>query len=166
MAAPGTLSLDYQIIPLTEAPSQSVSVTLGNQPCRINVYTKSVNVPIAPPDSIVTDPLPTYENVNPVFVDLYVNDTLVIGGVIALNANLIVRDAYLGFLGDIAICDTSGAGGDPYGVPLRLPPPDLRNWWQRSLPAALGGEYAPAAVAAKCPGLGTRFLMTYWPNLL
>jgi hypothetical protein len=162
---PGALSLNYQIVPLTEAPYQSVSVQLGGQSCTINVYTKSINVPIAPPGGIVTDPEPTYENVNPVFVDLYVNDALVIGGVIALNANLIVRNTYFGFRGDIAICDVSGAGGDPYGVPLRLPPPDLRNWWQRNLPIWLGGEYAPPAIAAKCPGLGTRFLLTYWPNL-
>ena len=32
-------------------------------------------------------------------------------------------------------------------------------------PLFLGGEYAPAAVANSCPGLGTRFLLSYWPNL-
>lgn len=158
------LSYQYQVVPLTEAPYQSVSIGLGGQQCIINIYTKSINVPIAPSRSIATDPNPTYENTNPVFVDLYVNDVLVIGGVIARNGVGIVYDAYLGFLGELSFNDLSGEGADPYGVPLRLPPPDLRNFWQRNLPIWLGGEYAPPSIAAKCPGLGSRFLLTYWPN--
>ena len=157
------MSLAYQLVPLTDAPYQSVSVTLGGQNCTINVYTKSINVPIDPPGSIATDPNPVYENTNPVWVDLYVNDALVIGGVIARDGVSITYDTYLGFIGDISINDTSGAGEDPFGVPFRLPPPDLRNWWQRNAPAVLGGEYAPPAIAASCPGLGTRFLLTFWP---
>lgn len=154
---------DYQIIPLTEAPSQAISVTLGTQPCQINVYTKSINVPIQPPGDIPSDPFPTYGNINPVFLDLYVNDVLIIGGVLCRNETRIVRDAYLGFIGDLAFIDLDG-DSDPYGVPATLPPPDLRNWWQRNVPLWLGGK-APPAVAGRMPGVGTRFILTYWPNL-
>lgn len=155
------LSLDFQIVPVTDAPSQDVTITLGTQPCLIRLYTKSVNAPIE--EAISTSP-PVYENVNPLFLDLFVNDGLVIGGVLCLNGVRIVRDAYLGFTGDLAVIDTSGRGEDPQGVPRRLPPPDLRNFFQRTLPLRLGGK-APATIANHVPGLGTRFLLTYWPHL-
>ena len=154
---------DFQIIPLTEAPAQTVSVSLNQQSCRINVYTKSINVPIQGPTDTPSDPFPAYENINPVFVDLYVNDALIIGGVLARNETRIVRDAYLGFVGDLAFVDTQGSA-DPYGVPATLPPPDLRNWWQRNIPLSFGGK-APPNVAGRMPGVGTRFLLTYWPTL-
>jgi hypothetical protein len=156
-------NLDYQIIPCTDQPYQTIQIALGNQPCVIRIYTKSINVAIQPPNTIVTDP-PAYENINPVFIDLYVNDTLIIGGVIAYDANKIVRNSYLGFVGDITISDTTGAGQAPYGVPARLPPLDLRNWWQRNMPGFMGGQYAPVGVAGLIPGLGSRWLLTYWPN--
>lgn len=51
------------------------------------------------------------------FCDLYVNDALIIAGVIAENANRIVRSVYLGFTGDLAFFDTQaptgGEGADP-----------------------------------------------------
>lgn len=154
----------FSVIPLTEAPAQTVSIALGIQSCRINVYTKSINVPIQAPTDIPSDPLPTYENQNPIFLDLYVNDALIVGGVLCLNETRIVRDAYLGFIGDLAFIDAAG-NSDPYGVPVTLPiPADLRNIWQRNVPLRLGGK-APPAVAGKCPGMGTRFILTYWPDL-
>ena len=149
------------IIPLTTAPYQNVTLALGSQACSINVYTKSINVPIE--QEIPTNP-PVYENINPVFLDLYVNDALIIGGVILRNSAMVVMDPYLGFVGDLSLIDTSGLFQDPYGVPARLPPPDLRNFWQRNLPLSLGG-LAPASTAGTIPGLGTRWLLTYWPNL-
>lgn len=237
------------VIPTTSAPAQSISVNLGGQNCRIELYTKSINVPAQsgpafsasdligigygvaldgtsmvvsgsvvgdipigatvtgnglqngttilavpvgtlsrlgtytlsatsagtpqtrvtayvsaahPGNEISTDP-PRYENRNPVFVDLYLNDALVIGGVLLQNRNAIVRNSYFGFAGDIAVIDAEG-NSDPYGVPLRLPPADLMNSWQRDVPLALGGN-APPALAMTLPGMGTRFLLTYWPDL-
>jgi hypothetical protein len=158
-----------QIIPLTEAPAQVVHVTLNGQDARINVYTKSINVPIALPGMTLSDPNPVYENANPVFMDLYVNDNttgalrLVIGGVILLNECLTVINPYLGFVGDLVIIDTQG-NEDPAGASLRLPPLDLRNRAQRDIPLSRGGERlvnGPNTI----PGLGTRWLLTYWPNL-
>lgn len=157
-------STDYEIIPLTTTPNQITSVTLGSQACSIHVYTKSINVPIQTNNDIPTDPNPTYENINPVFLDILVNGILILGGVLCRGGVRLVRDAYLGFVGDLAFIDTTGAGADPYGVSYRLPPPDLRNLWQRAVPLKFGG-LAPPSVSGTCPGLGTRFLLTYWPNL-
>lgn len=156
------VSSNYQIIPVTEAPAQTINVSLADQPCTINIYTKSINIPIQPPGSIPTDP-PVYENLNPVFLDLYVNDALIIGGVLCLNEVRIVRDAYLGFIGDLAVIDLQGTS-DPQGVPITLPPPDLRNLWQRSVPLKFGGK-APPGLGNKIPGFGSRFILTYWPSL-
>ncbi len=153
-----------QIIPLTTAPSQTVFVTLSGQDCRINVYTKSLNVPIAPPGMTLSDPFPVYENANPVFLDLYVNDNLIIGGVILLNECLVVINEYLGFVGDLAIVDTQG-NEDPVGTPLRLPPLDLRNRVQRDIPLSQGDSERLVNGPNTIPGLGSRWLLTYWPNL-
>lgn len=148
---------------MSEAPAQLITITLNQQHCDLVIYTKSINIPIEDPGTISTDP-PTYENANPVFMDLYVNNISIVGGVLCLNRTKIVRDTYLGFIGDLAFIDTQG-NEDPYGVPATLPlPADLRNFWQRSVPLRFGGK-APPAVAGKIPGLGSRFQLTYWPNL-
>lgn len=68
------------IVPLRAVPSQTVRVTLNNQPCRLRVYQRKVGL----------------------FADVYVNDALIIGGVIAYSHNKIVRSVYLGFVGDLA----------------------------------------------------------------
>lgn len=160
--SPGVVSLSApQIVPLTTAPSQQLTVTLGSQICTIRVFTKSINVPISPPGTIVTDP-PVYENANPVFVDLYVNDAAIVLGVLALDRTRLAINGYLGFVGDLAFIDTQGTS-DPYGVPRRLPPLNLRNADQ--LASFSNEETAPDDVAGICPGLGSRFLLTYWPDL-
>jgi hypothetical protein len=79
------------IIPLQPVPSQTLTVSLAGQSCRVNTYQKGTGL----------------------FVDLYVNDALIIGGVIAENANRIVRDAYLGFVGDLAFFDQQDERADP-----------------------------------------------------
>lgn len=78
------------IIPLRAIPAQRVGVILGGQSCTIVVAQKSTGM----------------------FMDLYVDNMLVIGGVICQVANRIVRSAYLGFVGDLAFIDTR-AGSDP-----------------------------------------------------
>ena len=74
-----------QIIPLQAVPAQTLNIQLGAQPCNINVYTEGVAV----------------------YVDLYVNAVLIIGGVLARQAVRIVRDSYLGFSGDLVFVDTT-----------------------------------------------------------
>lgn len=72
------------VIPLQPIPSQTVTVTLANQQCTINVRQTSTGI----------------------FLDLLVNDELIIGGVLCQNLNPIVRNVYLGFIGDLAFYDT------------------------------------------------------------
>lgn len=79
------------IIPLQPVPSQIVSVSLSDQACQIAVAQKSTGL----------------------FLDLYVNNALVIGGVICENRNVIVRSAYLGFIGDLAFFDMQPPPADP-----------------------------------------------------
>jgi len=107
-----TASVDAaQLIPLNPVPSQQLIITLNNQPCTITVYTKHIHIPFIPSGGIPSDP-PIYEPVDPIFLDLYVNDSLVLGGVLCLNQNLIVRNKYLGFIGDMSFLDTQ-ANEDP-----------------------------------------------------
>lgn len=81
-----------QVIPLLAVPSQTLTVLLGAQPCRVNVYQKSTGL----------------------YVDLYVNDAPIVTGALALNNNLIVRDAYHGFAGDLIFYDTQGISDPTY----------------------------------------------------
>ena len=72
-----------QIIPLQAVASQSIDVQLANQACTIEVFQSTYGL----------------------FINLSVSGALIIGGVIAENLNRIVRDAYLGFLGDLVFND-------------------------------------------------------------
>lgn len=77
-------------IPLAAVPSQTLNVVLAQQNCTLTIYQKITGL----------------------FIDVSINDVLIIGGVICENANRIVRSAYLGFIGDLAFYDTQGSG-DP-----------------------------------------------------
>lgn len=162
------MSTDYQVIPLTEAPSQELSITLNGQAVVLRVYTKSVNVPLLLPGQIATDP-PTYKNSDPVFIDVRMtpfgggNLAEVVLGVICHNATSIVRERYRGFVGDLAFYDLKGSD-DPYGVPRRLPPYYLQSDFQMALPRTAGNHPADTSILGVCPGLGSRFILTYWPN--
>lgn len=83
------------IIPVAALPAQTLTTVLGSQPCQIDVYQKFYGL----------------------FVDLSVNNVLIIGGVIAQNLNRIVRYKYLGFSGDLCFIDTQG-DTDPYYLGL------------------------------------------------
>lgn len=79
-----------KIVPLLDTYSQSLNVTLGGQPCRIELKTRNTGL----------------------YLDLYVNDKLIVGGVVCRNLARIVIDSYLGFVGDLMFSDTQGAA-DP-----------------------------------------------------
>lgn len=81
------------IVPLQSVPNQTVTVLLNNQQTLLYLYQTSTGL----------------------YIDVYVNSTLIIGGVICEQANVIVRDAYLGFSGDLAFYDTQP---DPVAGPL------------------------------------------------
>lgn len=80
------------VIPLLATPSQFLNVQLGDQLCSIKVYARRYGM----------------------FLDLYVNDVLIIGGVLCLNLVKIVRSAYLGFAGDLVFNDTQGNSDPTY----------------------------------------------------
>lgn len=73
-----------QIIPVQATPAQIFQVQLNGQSCTISLYQKFWGL----------------------FCDLYVSGNLIIGGVLCLNANYIVRSLYLGFEGDLGFYDT------------------------------------------------------------
>ena len=72
------------VIPIQPIPNQLVAATLDGQPTKIAIYQKSTGL----------------------YVDVYKNDALVIGGVIALTGVRIIRDSYFGFLGDFLFTNT------------------------------------------------------------
>lgn len=84
-----------QIIPLSAVPSQSLTTTLNGQSCTINLYWKGLANPF-------------------LYLDLSVNNAPIIGGVMCLSAVRIVRDAYLGFVGDLAFYDQQGNTNPTY----------------------------------------------------
>ncbi len=80
------------VVPLQAIPNQSLQSNLNGQPCQLNVY----------------------QTLYGLFIDVYVNGVLIIGGVICLNFNRIVRNLYLGFSGDLFFWDTQGASDPVY----------------------------------------------------
>jgi hypothetical protein len=118
------------VVPIQPVAAQALSVTLGGQDCTINLYGKHVQVPVVPTGGIATDP-PVYVPIDPMFMDLYVGTGTapILAGALCRNGVLIVRNTYLGFVGDLAFNDTQGSD-DP-----------------------------------QIPGLGTRWLLLYWPTL-
>jgi hypothetical protein len=75
-----------QPVPLQPVPNQTLQVVLANQSCQIVVY----------------------QTPNGIFMDVSVNDTPVVAGIICQNLNRIVRGLYLGFVGDFCFFDTQG----------------------------------------------------------
>lgn len=79
-------------IPLQAVPSQILAVQLGQQACLISVYQKRTGL----------------------FLDLTINNAPVITGVLCRDRVWIVRNAYLGFVGDLTFADTQGVSDPDY----------------------------------------------------
>lgn len=80
------------IVPVTDAPSQTVSAYLGGQNTRIELR----------------------QRIDALYCWVYVDDRLIVGGVACRDLTLIVRSAYLGFAGDLYWHDTQGADDPLY----------------------------------------------------
>jgi hypothetical protein len=78
------------LIPLQPVPSQTLNVSLASQACQIAVYQKTTGL----------------------YLDLSVAQRPIISCVLCRNRVLLVRQAYLGFLGDLSFIDTQG-NADP-----------------------------------------------------
>lgn len=79
-------------VPLVVAPSQTLTVQLGQQACRLNVRQRRTGL----------------------FVDLYVQDAPIVLGVKALDRVKMVRGEYLGFAGQLFFVDTQGHDAPDY----------------------------------------------------
>lgn len=79
-------------IPLQAVAAQTLNVSLAGQNCAINVYQKSTGL----------------------FLDLYVDDAPIVTAVLCHDRVMIVRDAYLGFVGDLCFADTQGVNDPVY----------------------------------------------------
>lgn len=79
-----------QIIPVNDTYAQTFKVTVGGQGVTVNLYQKPGGL----------------------FMDVSIGGTLIIGGVVCRNLTRIVRDLYLGFVGDFMWLDNQGAN-DP-----------------------------------------------------
>lgn len=80
-------------IPLQKVQNQTLTIALANQNCQLNLYQKDFFG---------------------LFMDVYVNNGLIVAGVICQNANRIVRDAYFGFIGDFIFTDMQGTSDPDY----------------------------------------------------
>lgn len=81
-----------KFIPLQPLASQFLNVTLDGQACRIAVYQKSTGL----------------------FLDLTVANVVRMTCVVCRDRVRLVRQAYLGFVGDLAFIDTQGAQDPDY----------------------------------------------------
>jgi hypothetical protein len=79
-------------IPISAIPNQQFSTVLAGQNCIINIYQKSTGV----------------------FLDLTVNENVICQGALVLGQSLIVKNTYLGFIGNLAIIDTQGFSDPDY----------------------------------------------------
>lgn len=90
------------IVPTQPVANQTLVCELGNQRCRITIYQRYEYNP---------EPSPI------LYLDLLVNDAPILVGQICRDRTRLIRDAYLGFVGDIAFFDNQGIA-DPLGVGL------------------------------------------------
>lgn len=84
--------MTISVIPLIPTAAQTLTATLSNQRVRLVVYEKAFGL----------------------YVDVYSNDVLIIGGVVARNLVKIVRSVYLGLVGDFYFFDTQGVDDPDY----------------------------------------------------
>jgi hypothetical protein len=84
-----------QIVPLQPVPAQILNIQLDIQDVTLNVYQKNYGL----------------------FIDVYLNNVLIIAGQICQNLNPIIRGDYIGFIGNLGFIDLqsdpNGIGNDP-----------------------------------------------------
>jgi len=83
--------MTIQFIPISAVPSQTFTIQLGTQNCKINLNQKSTGL----------------------FFDLFINGNPIVQSMICLNLVGLIRESYLGFVGQLAFTDMQGTS-DPY----------------------------------------------------
>lgn len=84
--------MTIQLIPIISTPAQSFTIQLNSQNCAISLYQKNTGL----------------------YFDLAINDTPIIQSMLCLNLVGLVREAYLGFVGQLAFVDTNGNSDPTY----------------------------------------------------
>jgi hypothetical protein len=84
--------MTIQTIPIGAVPAQTFTIQLNSQNCTINLYQKSTGL----------------------YFDLALNGTTIVQTMICLNLVGLVREAYLGFNGQLAFFDTQGTSDPTY----------------------------------------------------
>lgn len=84
--------MTIQFVPISPVPAQSFTIQLGNQSCDISIYQKNTGL----------------------FFDMVVNNDPCVNSVICLNLVGLVREAYYGFIGQLAFIDTKGTSDPEY----------------------------------------------------
>lgn len=79
------------LVPTNAVPSQTLTIQLANQNVQLNIYQEPYGM----------------------FMDVLVNNSLIIGGVLCKNLVRIVRNAYLNFIGDFVWYDVTEQNLDP-----------------------------------------------------
>jgi hypothetical protein len=79
-------------IPIKATPNQRLKCVLGGQYCTIRLYTLSTGL----------------------YLDLLVNNAPIIQGQLCINDVILIREEYLGFIGDLIFNDTQGASDPDY----------------------------------------------------
>jgi hypothetical protein len=79
------------IVPAQANPNQAFNVTLGGQQVQLEIFQTNYGL----------------------FMNVTVAGAPIVDGVICEDLNLIVREAYSGFSGDLIWFDTTGKGEDP-----------------------------------------------------
>lgn len=83
--------MTFQVIPITAVPSQNFTILLGTQNCALNIYQLSTGL----------------------YCDIVADQNTIVTAMICLNLVGLVREAYLGFSGQLFFYDTEGTD-DPY----------------------------------------------------
>lgn len=77
---------------MTATSSQRFTVQLGDQSCQITIYQKRTGL----------------------YLDLYADGVAIGVGILCHDRVWLIRDAYLGFVGDLSFIDTQGTGDPDY----------------------------------------------------
>lgn len=80
------------IIPVIPFASQSFNVTLSGKAVRLDIYQRSTGL----------------------FANIWLASTMILGGVLCLDRNWLVRSSYFGMPGDLAFADTQGVTDPVY----------------------------------------------------
>jgi len=80
------------VAPIAAVPAQTLSVSLGGQNCRINIFQKAADV----------------------FLDLFMDNAPVVLGRLCVDRVTLTPEQYTGFVGDLFFKDTLGASDPDY----------------------------------------------------